>query len=102
MGYAVGAARTPRDKVGLDPEPDEVEARGLLAFCVAIGHHSLAADHEGPAPTEVRSVIPDGRHETEGVAGDRHMTDGRERQVSGHQLLAARRQLLQETDPDAG
>lgn len=28
-------------------DPDEVEARSLIAFCVAIGHHSLAADHEG-------------------------------------------------------
>ena len=27
------------------PDPDEVEARGLLAFCVAIGAHFLAADH---------------------------------------------------------
>jgi len=25
--------------------PDEVEARSLLAFCVAIGRHFLAADH---------------------------------------------------------
>jgi AcrR family transcriptional regulator len=28
-------------------DPDEVEARSLLAFCVAIGEHFLAADH-GP------------------------------------------------------
>lgn len=28
-------------------DPDEIEARSLIAFCVAIGHHSLAADHEG-------------------------------------------------------
>jgi hypothetical protein len=28
-------------------DPDEVEARSLLAFCVAIGHHCLAAYHEG-------------------------------------------------------
>jgi AcrR family transcriptional regulator len=26
-------------------DPDEVEARALLAFCVAIGEHFLAADH---------------------------------------------------------
>ncbi|HEY6746321.1 MAG TPA: TetR/AcrR family transcriptional regulator, partial [Mycobacteriales bacterium] len=26
-------------------DPDEVEARSLLAFCVAIGRHFLAADH---------------------------------------------------------
>src|SRR5262245_16847272 len=49
-----------------------------------------------------RSVIPDGRYPTKDVAGDRHMADGRERQVSGHQRLAGRRQLPQKTDPDAG
>lgn len=27
------------------PDPDEVEARSLLAFCMAIGSHFLAADH---------------------------------------------------------
>ncbi|MCA2217981.1 TetR/AcrR family transcriptional regulator [Jidongwangia harbinensis] len=26
-------------------DPDEIEARSLLAFCVAIGEHFLAADH---------------------------------------------------------
>ncbi|WP_240108273.1 TetR/AcrR family transcriptional regulator [Streptomyces sp. MUM 203J] len=34
-------------------DPDEVEARSLIAFCVAIGHHSLAADHEGRTRLEV-------------------------------------------------
>jgi hypothetical protein len=29
-----------------------------------------------------RSVIPDGRYATKGVASDRHPADGRERQVS--------------------
>lgn len=28
-------------------DPEEVEARCLLAFCLAIGHHFLAADHPG-------------------------------------------------------
>ncbi|MER7519573.1 TetR/AcrR family transcriptional regulator [Streptomyces sp. NPDC126499] len=28
-------------------DPDEVEARALLAFCTAIGSHFLAADHPG-------------------------------------------------------
>jgi AcrR family transcriptional regulator len=28
-------------------DPDEVEARSLLAFCVAIGEHFLAAEHSG-------------------------------------------------------
>ncbi|MFF8375325.1 TetR/AcrR family transcriptional regulator [Streptomyces sp. NPDC015661] len=35
------------------PDPDEVEARSLLAFCVAIGHHFLAADHDGRTRTDV-------------------------------------------------
>ncbi|WP_369145720.1 TetR/AcrR family transcriptional regulator [Streptomyces sp. R44] len=34
-------------------DPDEVEARSLLAFCVAIGHHFLAADHQGRSRAEV-------------------------------------------------
>ncbi|ORT57216.1 TetR family transcriptional regulator [Streptomyces sp. CB03238] len=34
-------------------DPDEVEARSLIAFCVAIGHRSLAADHEGLSRAEV-------------------------------------------------
>ncbi|MFC7927903.1 TetR/AcrR family transcriptional regulator [Streptomyces cinereoruber] len=34
-------------------DPDEVEARSLVAFCVAIGHHFLAADHEGRTRLEV-------------------------------------------------
>src|SRR5215471_11223573 len=53
-------------------------------------------------PPNKRSVVPDGRYPTKNVAGDRHMADGRERQVSGHQRLAGRRQLPQKTDPDAG
>ncbi|MFI6980898.1 TetR/AcrR family transcriptional regulator [Embleya sp. NPDC050154] len=34
-------------------DPDEVEARSLLAFCVAIAHRSLATDHEGRTRAEV-------------------------------------------------
>ncbi|MFJ2738474.1 TetR/AcrR family transcriptional regulator [Streptomyces sp. NPDC087440] len=34
-------------------DPDEIEARSLIAFCVAIGHHSLAAGHGGRTRTEV-------------------------------------------------
>src|SRR5262245_55004494 len=49
-----------------------------------------------------RSVVPGAWYPTKDVAGDRHMADGRERQVSGHQRLAVRRQLPQKTDPDAG
>jgi AcrR family transcriptional regulator len=34
-------------------DPDEIEARSLIAFCVAFGHHSLAADHPGRTRAEV-------------------------------------------------
>ncbi|MEU1283423.1 helix-turn-helix domain-containing protein [Kitasatospora sp. NPDC005856] len=34
-------------------DPDEIEARSLLAFCVAIGNHFLAADHPGRTRAEV-------------------------------------------------
>src|SRR5712691_7584749 len=52
--------------------------------------------------TQKRSVLPGARYPTKDVAVDRHMADGRERQVSGHQRLAVRRQLPQKTDPHAG
>jgi AcrR family transcriptional regulator len=35
------------------PDPDEVEARSLLAFCAAIGSHFLAADHPGRTRAQV-------------------------------------------------
>ena len=35
-------------------DPDEVEARSLLAFCMAIGSHFLAADHPGRSREEVK------------------------------------------------
>ena len=34
-------------------DADEVEARSLLAFCLAIGEHFLAADHSGRTRAEV-------------------------------------------------
>ncbi|GAB3691577.1 hypothetical protein [Saccharopolyspora tripterygii] len=34
-------------------DPDEVEARSLLAFCAAIGNHFLAADHPGRTRAQV-------------------------------------------------
>src|SRR5215470_4968735 len=52
------------------------------------------------ALTKKRSVLPVGRYKTKDVAGGRHMAE-RERHVSGHQQLAGRRQLPQQTDPDA-
>ncbi|MFG2818470.1 TetR/AcrR family transcriptional regulator [Kitasatospora sp. NPDC048365] len=38
---------------GFCADPDEVEARALIAFCVAIGHHWLAADHPGRTRPQV-------------------------------------------------
>ncbi|WP_433723446.1 TetR/AcrR family transcriptional regulator [Nocardia sp. CA-129566] len=34
-------------------DPDEVEARALLAFCLAVGKHFLAADHHGRTRLDV-------------------------------------------------
>src|SRR3981081_3552887 len=48
------------------------------------------------------SVVPDRRDPTEGVAVDRHMADGWERQVSGHQQPAGISQVPQQTDPNTG
>lgn len=43
-----------RDAIGsFCTDPDEVEARALLAFCLAIGRHVLAADHPGGERDEV-------------------------------------------------
>ncbi|QWF83306.1 TetR/AcrR family transcriptional regulator [Amycolatopsis sp. CA-230715] len=43
-----------RDAIGtFCTDPDEIEARALLAFCAAIGSHFLAADHPGRTRTEV-------------------------------------------------
>ncbi|MGI5346793.1 TetR/AcrR family transcriptional regulator [Streptomyces sp. CA-250714] len=36
-------------------DPDEVEARSLLAFCMAIGSHFLAADHPDRTHAQVRA-----------------------------------------------
>ncbi|AEW93799.1 MULTISPECIES: TetR/AcrR family transcriptional regulator [Streptomycetaceae] len=38
---------------------DEIEARGLLAFSLAIGSHFLAAEHPGRTPAEVRAMAAD-------------------------------------------
>ena len=37
----------------LGDQPEEVEARSLLAFSLAIGHHFLAAGHDGRSRTDV-------------------------------------------------
>jgi AcrR family transcriptional regulator len=49
-----------RETIGaLCPDPDEVEARSLIAFCVAIGHHFLAADHQGRSRADVLARAAD-------------------------------------------
>ncbi|WP_307853189.1 TetR/AcrR family transcriptional regulator [Kitasatospora sp. RG8] len=49
-----------REMIGtLCPDPDEVEARSLIAFCVAIAHHNVAADHEGRTRAEVLARATD-------------------------------------------
>ncbi|MFF8646195.1 TetR/AcrR family transcriptional regulator [Streptomyces sp. NPDC015345] len=40
-------------------DPDEVEARSLLAFCMAIGSHFLAADHPDRGRPEVMTRAAD-------------------------------------------
>ncbi|MBB5803599.1 AcrR family transcriptional regulator [Saccharothrix ecbatanensis] len=40
-------------------DPDEVEARSLLAFCLRIGEHFLAADHGNRSRAEVRALAAD-------------------------------------------
>jgi AcrR family transcriptional regulator len=40
-------------------EPDEVEARAMLAFCLAIGEHFLAADHGDRTRGDVLSRAAD-------------------------------------------
>jgi AcrR family transcriptional regulator len=40
-------------------DPDEIEARSLLAFCVAIGEHFLAADHVGRTRAQVLARAAD-------------------------------------------
>lgn len=40
-------------------DPEEVEARSLLAFCAAIGAHFLAADHPGRTRAEVLARAAD-------------------------------------------
>jgi AcrR family transcriptional regulator len=40
-------------------DPDEVEARSLLAFCVAIGEHFLVADHGDRTRAQVLARVTD-------------------------------------------
>src|SRR5262245_26975641 len=49
----------------------------------------------------LESILPRTRHPPKNIAVDRHVADGRERQVTGDQRLATRRQFPQEIDADA-
>ena len=49
-----------------------------------------------------QSIVPDDRYAAKCVTVDYHVAEGRERQMSGHQELAIRRQLPQKFDADAG
>lgn len=52
--------RLAREMIGtFCSDPEEVEARSMLAFCLAIGHHFLAADHPGRTHAEVRARASD-------------------------------------------
>lgn len=49
-----------RELIGtICPDPAEVEARSLLAFCAAIGEHFLAADHGSSTRSEVLARAAD-------------------------------------------
>ncbi|MBG0823828.1 TetR/AcrR family transcriptional regulator [Planomonospora sp. ID91781] len=49
-----------RDAIGtIRTDPDEVEAWSLLAFCMAIGSHLLAADHAGRTRQQVMARAGD-------------------------------------------
>jgi AcrR family transcriptional regulator len=49
-----------REAIGATcPDPDEVEARSLIAFCVAIGEHFLAAGHGDRTRAEVLARAAD-------------------------------------------
>ncbi|MEU6729276.1 helix-turn-helix domain-containing protein [Nonomuraea wenchangensis] len=66
-----------REQIGtFCADPDEVEARSLLAFCLSIGHHFLAAEHQGRAPAQVRARAAGIILEVAGL--ERPSADGRE------------------------
>ncbi|WP_246083373.1 hypothetical protein [Nonomuraea diastatica] len=63
-----GHAGALREMIGtFCSDADEVEARSMLAFCVAIGEHFLAADHGGRTRGEVLAraadLLLDRRHD---------------------------------------
>ncbi|MFI6499470.1 hypothetical protein [Nonomuraea typhae] len=46
------------EREGGDPK-SKIQRAGVLAFCAAIGHHSLAADHEGRTRAQVLARAAD-------------------------------------------
>ncbi|MFC9970441.1 TetR/AcrR family transcriptional regulator [Spirillospora sp. NPDC127200] len=64
-------------------DPDEVEARSLLAFCTAIGHHSLAVDHEGRSRAEVLARAADLVLERPRKGGDREAREPERKNADG-------------------
>ncbi|WP_443043615.1 hypothetical protein [Streptomyces sp. GS7] len=61
-----------RDAIGtFCADPDEVEARALLAFCTAVGSHFLASDHPGrtraPVIARAADIILDVPHGNPGA-----------------------------------
>src|SRR5262245_11622837 len=82
-----------------EPKPKPAKIRSL-SYEAAIDQLFKRMRSSGSALTQQRSVLPVGRYPTKDVADDRHPAV-RERQVTGHQRLAGRRQLPQKTDPDA-
>jgi hypothetical protein len=40
-------------------DPDEIEARSLMALCLAIGEHFLVAEHGGRTRAQVLSLATD-------------------------------------------
>src|SRR5262245_36516200 len=81
-------------------------------MCVDTSHAPVAAASSRKRRTRTRvassgsgqqfSVVPDDWYATKCVTIDRHVAEGRERQMSGHQEFASRRQVTQEIDADAG
>ena len=54
-------------------------ARKVYAAVIDQLFNRMRSSSSALRPPNKRSVIPDGRYPTKGVAGDRHMADGRER-----------------------
>jgi hypothetical protein len=69
-----------------EPKPKPAKIRAV-SYEAAIDQLFKRMRSSSSALTQ-QSVLPGARYPTKDVAGDRHMADGRERQVSGHQRLA--------------